>query len=62
MMASPHLANLALAWEKYMDTRSQGADLQVSFCGMLKEKLRVNGDSSQATRDCPSKDGHLLWC
>ncbi|XP_031435189.1 lysosomal-trafficking regulator isoform X2 [Clupea harengus] len=30
-MASPHLANLAVAWEKYMDCRSQGADLQVSL-------------------------------
>ncbi|XP_041921908.1 lysosomal-trafficking regulator isoform X3 [Alosa sapidissima] len=30
-MASPHLANLALAWEKYMDCRTQGADLQVSL-------------------------------
>ncbi|KAI7805145.1 lysosomal-trafficking regulator isoform X2 [Triplophysa rosa] len=28
-MASPHLADLSLAWEKYMDCRSQGADLQV---------------------------------
>lgn len=30
-MASPPLANLALAWEKYMECRSQGAGLQVSY-------------------------------
>ncbi|XP_071247370.1 lysosomal-trafficking regulator isoform X1 [Salvelinus alpinus] len=30
-MANPHLANLAFAWEKYMDCRVQGAELQVSL-------------------------------
>ncbi|XP_051503760.1 lysosomal-trafficking regulator isoform X2 [Myxocyprinus asiaticus] len=30
-MASPHLADLSQAWEKYMDCRTQGADLQVSL-------------------------------
>uniref|UniRef100_A0A6Q2WXU8 Lysosomal trafficking regulator n=1 Tax=Esox lucius TaxID=8010 RepID=A0A6Q2WXU8_ESOLU len=30
-MASPHLANLAFAWEKYMDCRLGGAELQVSL-------------------------------
>uniref|UniRef100_UPI003AAA8FA9 lysosomal-trafficking regulator n=1 Tax=Centroberyx gerrardi TaxID=166262 RepID=UPI003AAA8FA9 len=30
-MASPHKADLSFAWEKYMDCRLQGADLQVSL-------------------------------
>ncbi|KAK6329579.1 hypothetical protein J4Q44_G00015570 [Coregonus suidteri] len=30
-MANPHLANLAFAWEKYMDCRVQGSELQVSL-------------------------------
>ncbi|XP_051508273.1 lysosomal-trafficking regulator-like isoform X1 [Myxocyprinus asiaticus] len=30
-MASPPLADLSQAWEKYMDCRTQGADLQVSL-------------------------------
>ncbi|TMS04764.1 Lysosomal-trafficking regulator [Larimichthys crocea] len=33
-MASPHQSELSYAWEKYMDCRLQGADLQVSLQGL----------------------------
>lgn len=34
-MASPHQSELSYAWEKYMDCRLQGADLQVGFVKSL---------------------------
>lgn len=41
-MASPQQTELAYAWEKYMDCRLQGADLQVGAgAGVIQAQLRL---------------------
>lgn len=43
-MASPQHTELSYAWEKYMDCRLQGADLQVGTAGAAQVSLN-GGDA-----------------
>ncbi len=52
-MASPQQTELSYAWEKYMDCRLQGADLQV---GTAADTLEAGAGVTQVTGT--SQDGY----